>query len=237
MSFFTTSASASQQQITPSEPSELFFQKTKTTRSYPLGSNNENFFSDDQILNIHGVACRSTYPIEIESKLGLSIQKTSNFSVEYFSNATCIFTQQFITTGAITCAGILLFEKGYKKSSPKFYQELLTNRKFETIDQLLEFLKPKGIDCESFNLLDQHKNFSILQSRVKDHGPIILYLKKENKYVILDAIEDSKVTLRDPYHGWKLDISKDTFLYQLPSKCLVIKSIPKEDTSSHLFKA
>jgi len=128
-------------------------------------------------------------------------------------------------------------KKATKKSSPKFYQELLTNRKFETIDQLLEFLKPKGIDCESFNLIDHHKNFSILQSLVKDHGPIILYLKKENKYVILDAIEDSKVTLRDPYHGWKLDISKDTFLYQLPSKCLVIKSIPKEDTSSHLFKA
>ena len=49
------------------ESSSLIFQKIKTIRYYPQGANNENFFSDDQILN--------------KTSAGISVKK--HLSVEF----------------------------------------------------------------------------------------------------------------------------------------------------------
>ncbi len=84
-------------------------------------------------------------------------------------------------------------------------------------------------DLRKSGLTPIEKNFSSLED-LKGFLPAIVSVNIDHNghVLILDKIDEDYVTIRDPYHGWMVDVKKQDFRETLSTteKAIYIKDLP-----------
>ncbi len=58
-----------------------------------------------------------------------------------------------------------------------------------------------------------------LKDAINQFGPAIIAINSEiaGHCIIVDKVKETSVEIRDPYHGWKIEITKEAFMKRHPA--------------------
>lgn len=141
--------------------------------------------------------------------------------------------------GAQACAEMIKKDRGIEPNVP-----LLKTAHFTDIGDLRIDLMRAGLqvdirqfDTSRFSLPDNLRPleaFNILNRTVKDHGPIILSLEHGTRShaLIMDGLNGHAVSVRDPFHGWSIEVSEQAFTAQLGTRVKYLTIAPNSGKSS-----
>tara|TARA_A100001015_G_scaffold316036_1_gene429326 strand:+ start:4725 stop:5717 length:993 start_codon:yes stop_codon:yes gene_type:complete len=161
------------------------------------GNGKETFISDKEILKVHK---------EVEDK---TLQKGSFFKVDIHKTEQGKWVMVQPARRACTAAAtaMLILDKGGQVDIPA-----LLSRNLGEIENMVSDIEKAGL----IPLVTHTKGRSLeeLNEHLKAHGPAIVSVGGEigNHVIIVDAVHDDGVDIRDSFHGWSVKITKEAFL-------------------------
>lgn len=172
----------------------LSFQKSfpELLNLSPFGAHGYgNSYQDQDILYVHEI-------INTEIKEGLSVDFTKNNKPIIQQQAT-----RGCTAGAVT---MLIYSKD--NSGPIDVRDLQM-RNLSTDETMIEDITQAGLQP----LESECNTIPELRSLLQKHGSAIVTVNSGvgSHVVVVDEILNDRVRLRDPYHGWEVDIKIDAF--------------------------
>ena len=147
-----------------------------------------NSFQDHEILRIHP-------PVHQEKFHGVPVQFTAH--------GKPIIQQQATRGCTAGVTAMLIYEQ-----TGKFNSSELAMRNLGT-DSTIEFdfhqARVPFVSTKCSSLED-------LQARIEEHGSAIVTVNSIGGHVVLvDEVTDTSVRIRDPYHGWEVDVKRSAF--------------------------
>jgi hypothetical protein len=136
-------------------------------------------------------------------------------SVATTKNNKHVILQQALRSCVPTCVGMLLLDAG---KTPEF--KAIERVDLATASQAEFWIKSSG--CEPKVTKLQNDVIPVLSQCLKQDGPGIIFVEDSvlgGHAIILDCIdlENNTATIRDPFHGWMIDISLETLVKLSPN--------------------
>ncbi|WP_257286262.1 cysteine peptidase family C39 domain-containing protein [Endozoicomonas sp. SESOKO1] len=152
-------------------------------------------YSDDEILHVY-------QPVRTEITRG--IEGAKPVEVKYTANERPIIQQQ-ATRGCAYAAAVMLMYQ-HNKRSFSVNTLISTNLGDSLISQALS-------SAGLFPFKTRFANLEELALAVNRDGSAIVSVSFATgaHFVIVDAVTDTSVLIRDPYHGWEVDIRREAF--------------------------
>lgn len=147
-----------------------------------------NSFGDKEILRVYATT-------KTETKNRVTIQYTKNDKP---------IIQQMATRGCTAAvSAMLIYESGKEMSADALENRNLGNEELNIRDFQKAGLKPIVSNC---------RNLEELKGLLEKNGSAIVDVNSVGEHVVVvDAITDAAVRIRDPYHGWEVDVRRDAF--------------------------
>lgn len=213
------------------------------TRKYPLVGQNNTFihkpgepyksphgqgilFRDDQILEKEEIIRSSHLTYNEEDREAIRVTNKI-FKIDVKDNIDVYFTiynkpiiQQQATRGCTAAAtAMLILERG----GPVDTHRILNTNLAESKVEIPQWIREAGLNSIVTDLDDK---LETLQKLIQTNGSAIVSIDSDlgGHVVVVDNISEDldKVRLRDPYHGWEITVSGDTFMSQKPLHCIQI---------------
>lgn len=153
-------------------------------------------FPDHEILTVH-------QPVRSEFTSG--VEETEQIKVKYTSNKRPIIQQQ-ATRGCTYAAAAMLIHQHKRRFSVSTLKS--TNLGDDT--SIFHALSTAGLTP----FKNRFANLEQLNHAINQDGPAIVSVITEEigaHEVIVDAVTDTFVLIRDPYHGWEVEIIRSAF--------------------------
>ena len=152
-----------------------------------------NSYSDKSILKV--------YPVTHSMKI---IQEPRSVTVYFTENKKPIIQQQSTRGCSAAATAMLILEH----EKPIDLVEL-TRRNLGTPEKKIKDLENAGLTP----LSTRCATLADLQECLKKQGPAIVSVDSGagSHSIILDALSESSTRIRDPYHGWEIEITLDAF--------------------------
>lgn len=152
-------------------------------------------YSDDEILHVY-------QPVRTEITRG--IEGAKPVEVKYTANERPIIQQQ-ATRGCAYAAAVMLMYQ-HNKRSFSVNTLISTNLGDSLISQALS-------SAGLFPFKTRFANLEELARAVNRDGSAIVSVSFATgaHFVIVDAVTDTSVLIRDPYHGWEVEIRREAF--------------------------
>lgn len=185
-----------------------------------------SLFRDDQILEKEEIIRSShlTYNEEDLEAIRV-INKICKLDIKdkidvYFTIHNKPIIQQQATRGCTAAAAaMLILERG----GPVDTHRILNTNLAESEIEILQWIHVAGLNSMVIHLDDK---LQTLQKLIQTNGSGIVSIDSDlgGHVVVVDDISEDlgKVRLRDPYHGWEITVSGDTFMSQKPLHCIQI---------------
>ncbi|WP_420422543.1 hypothetical protein [Simkania sp.] len=162
--------------------------------SLETGHGYGNSYQDKDILRVH--------PIERTNQVFDSGKNSLNIS--YTTHRKPIIQQQATRGCTAGSTAMLIYEKRQALDAKGMIMRNLGNEHDQERDLKQFGLNPVRKQCKT---LESLKRF------IKEHGSCIASVYTVGEHVVVvDAVLDDRVRIRDPYHGWEVDIKKEAFL-------------------------
>lgn len=147
-----------------------------------------NSFQDHEILRTHP-------PVRQEEFAGVSVQFTAH--------GKPIIQQQATRGCTAGVTAMLIYEQTGKFDSTELAMRNLGH------DSTIEYdFHKAGVPF----LSTKCSSLEDLQARIDEHGSAIVTVNSIGGHVVLvDKITDTSVRIRDPYHGWEVDVKRSAF--------------------------
>ena len=132
-------------------------------------------------------------------------QTHRSITVYYTENKKPIIQQQSTRGCTAAATGMLILEHEKPLDLVKLSRRNLGNKEKQIQDLVEAGLKP---------LLSTCKNIAELEECLKKHGSAIVSVDSGagGHAILVDAINKSSVRIRDPYHGWEVEVALEAFL-------------------------
>jgi Papain-like cysteine protease AvrRpt2 len=117
-----------------------------------------------------------------------------------------VILQQAVASCVPTSVAMIVLDHGGK---PNY--ESITGTHFADDDDAVNWIKEAGFSAK-LTLLPVTDKIRTLSKCLKENGPGVLSISGKDiggHDIVLDAIEDEIATIRDPFHGWCIDIRLD----------------------------
>lgn len=171
-------------------------------RSYPPISPADTICvaADGSIQSIHGEGLsfqdQEIYRVRLQALPGHKIQRTRD--------GKAVLQQQAVRGCTTACAAMLLADHGKAVD-----WKALRTRNLGTNESMIREIRAGGLREKITKVTSMRE----LSSAIKQNGPAIISIENGigDHVVILDAIyrDLKRATIRDPYHGWQVEITSD----------------------------
>jgi len=167
----------------------------------------QHYIEDNEILQ--------TYPcVDYKRVQGLDTQMMAlklkrDLTIGYYEDGKCIILQPGARACVFTSAAMVLLDKRVD-----FDLKVLFRTNFENDDTLKSLLNQYG-----YKLQDLGNDINQLQTWLEEHGSILVGLLAGpfgRHQIVLDAIDEETVTIREPAHGWRIKIKTIKFFEMQP---------------------
>jgi|GEM_PF-3809372 hypothetical protein len=182
-------------------------------------------FKDEEIVEIHPV-------LETRFKK-FSTDFEQALPIKFTRHQKAIILQQGLRSCTWAASAMLIADaKGIEKIDPNLLYNSFGNK--ETILYNLEAadLKASCLDLKTDNSIVALMH---VEKMVNSHGSLILEIWDhggvEAHTLVIDALHQENVLLRDPFHGWQITVKKEALLSRLLTFIIYLE--PK-DSSCHL---
>jgi hypothetical protein len=130
--------------------------------------------------------------------------KTGDFPIRLAEGKHTVL-QQSTRSSTAAATAMLALDKGKKN-----YKEMassLKNRELGNTDVMIQDLRKQNLNGK----VSRYNNLSELEQNIKKFGPAIVSIESGigGHVIIVDKITKDVATIRDPYHGWMIDISSN----------------------------
>jgi len=152
----------------------------------------EPFIKDEDILHIHELSEKKTR------------QSATHKEVEVaYSDGKAVIQQQAVRSCVPTCVAMIALDHGKEPNLDLLFDVNLSNSESEH-----QWLRKAGLVPKSILVDKTDRLKGYLES-----GPLLLGVSTNigGHEIILDALDEKKATIRDPYHGWRIDVKRAAF--------------------------
>lgn len=187
-------------------------------RAYPPLGSNDTFsgdasfhgkaivFEDDEISCIYN-PCRSELFTNTSNGFDENdkeIQIVSKLQVQYSKNNKAFFQQKGIRSCSSAVAAMLTMDHNKIPIISSLTANIRNN------DYIMDRLSQAGLKP----IQKKITSLKDLELEIRKNGSAIISIEDENisgHSIIVDAVFADKIRLRDPYHGWEIDVTKEAF--------------------------
>lgn len=181
-------------------------------RRFPGGSDAKEanaFIQDDEILNILPSIAKSNFLTESPSERVFPIDKIAG--------------NKLVAMQADPANPVVAIIDMMVQPSPVPFMTLTTEEELSASAILFHHLKTLGILFDNVEIKDPSLDF--LSTSITEKGPLIAVVSKgeDEHLIIIDEVNIEKKTLniRDPYHGWSIEIKESAFARVYKGKGLI----------------
>ncbi len=141
-------------------------------------------------------------------------QRHCAVDAKFTASNKAVILQQALRSCGQTCVAMRALDLAVKPNlSGVLYGDLSNNQRRKALIEELDLEATQQTFSASKDYLDQ------LKDAINEFGPAIIAISSEifGHCIIVDKVKETTVEIRDPYHGWKIEITKEAFMKRHPS--------------------
>lgn len=166
------------------------------------------FLTDEEIIKVH--ECQS-YALKHKGQL----------YVGYYEDGKCIIQQPAVRACVPTALAMILEDQKIN-----FDFEILFETNLADNNNIVHWLKPY-----EYEMIPLTSDVKTISNWIAENGSLLASIHAQkigSHMIVVDSINNDQVTIRDPFHGWRITIKTKLFLDTMSPRFLGIRKIQSQ---------